>query len=757
MLSLPPGPGLIGDANDDSVVDIFDINSISANWSSSGPIGDANGDGRVNIFDINSVSANWGLSGESLPVDEGRVTLWYDAATTHSLTRHGVARFEADSGQFLSALNPGLMAPSQRMTVSFWMHQSSLAADRAIVAQYDYPSDGSWAINTGGSGGTEDELRIWIADGTGAVVPYASTYAADLQADTWYHVTLVFDGTQTGNANRLQVYIDGESQTMAYVGSSLAPPNPSDVNHDGIVNIFDINLVSSNWGGTELGDANGDATVNIFDINLISAHWDLPSFDLNPNGSEIPSALRPSNAPLTVGKLSGTLDRYFDGSLDSLGIFTTAFTATEIGDLYNAGIGREYADLSTQQTSNLLAWWDLDELVDTSRMDATGHGWNLADTTHVAQRQIVSQWREADSGVSLNQSYATRPDYSGSAINGQGAVYFDGVNDVLRGAAFNSPNDPSGSIFYVVRFQDDIPLKAHTFFSSADESNSTGYLFFGTYPVDPEHGESRFRIRWRLGDLNNDFVGSTAIEPDTTYVVQVWCTAPGEPYHMRINGGDETLTGIFSAWAGSWYEQIPGRDNITVGAFERAGGDIEGFANVLIGEVVLLNQATTEAENRQVEQYLADKWGVSLPMSGLAATTSEAAGDGELASQSSIAAHGLRIGTSTADRNDIDLSNDWSSMRRGPTVESSLEIGSLVAVRAAVGPRATVHLPSAVDLAFAERDEPWTGGDGGRDWKFARASHFRPRLDRGHGLSSFQTLATHVAECPMDATAWIAY
>ena len=46
------------------------------------------------------------------------------------------------------------------------------------------------------------------------------------------------------------------------------------MNFDGVVNIFDINLVSAHWGDTgPSGDANGDTIVNIFDINLISANW----------------------------------------------------------------------------------------------------------------------------------------------------------------------------------------------------------------------------------------------------------------------------------------------------------------------------------------------------------------------------------------------------------------------------------------------------------------------------------------------------
>jgi len=61
---------------------------------------------------------------------------------------------------------------------------------------------------------------------------------------------------------------------LAWNASLAGPALMPDVNMDGVVNIFDINLVSSNWGGTgPAGDANKDGTVNIFDINLISANW----------------------------------------------------------------------------------------------------------------------------------------------------------------------------------------------------------------------------------------------------------------------------------------------------------------------------------------------------------------------------------------------------------------------------------------------------------------------------------------------------
>lgn len=54
---------LPGDVNNDMVVNIFDINLVSAHWGETGPVGDANNDMTVNIFDINLISANWTPTG----------------------------------------------------------------------------------------------------------------------------------------------------------------------------------------------------------------------------------------------------------------------------------------------------------------------------------------------------------------------------------------------------------------------------------------------------------------------------------------------------------------------------------------------------------------------------------------------------------------------------------------------------------------------------------------------------------------------
>ena len=54
----------------------------------------------------------------------------------------------------------------------------------------------------------------------------------------------------------------------------MAESLDADLNLDWHVNIFDLNMVSSNWASSSsAGDANGDSAVNIFDINMVSSNW----------------------------------------------------------------------------------------------------------------------------------------------------------------------------------------------------------------------------------------------------------------------------------------------------------------------------------------------------------------------------------------------------------------------------------------------------------------------------------------------------
>ncbi len=107
----------------------------------------------------------------------------------------------------------------QHMTVSLWAKQSALTANKALVAQSQYPTDSSWVLQTGSSSTT---LRVFVAnaptDTGGNCVDTDSSWTAG----TWHHVAFAYDGTQAASLDRAKVYIDGVARTMSSCGGTIS-------------------------------------------------------------------------------------------------------------------------------------------------------------------------------------------------------------------------------------------------------------------------------------------------------------------------------------------------------------------------------------------------------------------------------------------------------------------------------------------------------------------------------------------------------
>jgi predicted esterase len=65
-------------------------------------------------------------------------------------------------------------------------------------------------------GPSNNSMYVMVGNGTNS---YGYTAANAVSPGTWYHVAAVFDGTQTGNSNRLKLYIDGVQQTLTFSGT----------------------------------------------------------------------------------------------------------------------------------------------------------------------------------------------------------------------------------------------------------------------------------------------------------------------------------------------------------------------------------------------------------------------------------------------------------------------------------------------------------------------------------------------------------
>jgi Dockerin type I domain len=161
--------------------------------------------------------------------------------------------------------------------------QAGFNSSKWAVIDADHPVDGldtglSWTTTK--TGGFHYEMTLTDSQSYQLkLTPYAGgaglTFTGGLLTPgnpvSEMKIVLYFNGSSTDGsrefyANHLQISV----------------PVMADVNMDGAVNIFDINLVSAHWGekgapGTVAGDANKDGVVNIFDINLISANWSPPA------------------------------------------------------------------------------------------------------------------------------------------------------------------------------------------------------------------------------------------------------------------------------------------------------------------------------------------------------------------------------------------------------------------------------------------------------------------------------------------------
>jgi hypothetical protein len=126
------------------------------------------------------------------------------------------AHFVAASSEHLSIADNASLGFTTALSASFWLKQTDLAISRAFLGKWTFQTDGEWVIQSGFQAGNEGDLTIFLAtsaadSGTGCRMNFTD---ADMTAGNWFHVAVVFDGSLTGNANRLKVWVNGAAKTL---------------------------------------------------------------------------------------------------------------------------------------------------------------------------------------------------------------------------------------------------------------------------------------------------------------------------------------------------------------------------------------------------------------------------------------------------------------------------------------------------------------------------------------------------------------
>ena len=125
-----------------------------------------------------------------------------------STTFDGVDQY-VDTGVDLSGLTS--------FTIGGWFFRAA-ASQRMDIAQSNNANSQRFKIINNGNGNV-----------TIVLTPASATFV--LAGTGWQHIVVVYDGTETGNSDRMQIYIDGVLQTPSFAGS-IPPVVPTITNNN---------------------------------------------------------------------------------------------------------------------------------------------------------------------------------------------------------------------------------------------------------------------------------------------------------------------------------------------------------------------------------------------------------------------------------------------------------------------------------------------------------------------------------------------
>ena len=163
---------------------------------------DNSGNGTTTLNDLSGAGKTGTLSGFALT---GSTSNW--VADTDS---GGIRCLAHDGTNDIVSASPSLNALS-KLSISTWVKSSTAqAAYFSYGVVGTYTNDILLAVSNGVLFGQINNG----ADGT-ASVSYTPS------SSVWRHIVIVFDGTQTGNANRLKLYVDGVQQTLTFSGYTV--------------------------------------------------------------------------------------------------------------------------------------------------------------------------------------------------------------------------------------------------------------------------------------------------------------------------------------------------------------------------------------------------------------------------------------------------------------------------------------------------------------------------------------------------------
>lgn len=252
---------------------------------------------------------------------------------------------------------------------------------------------------------------------------------------------------------------------------------------------------------------------------------------------------------------------------------------------------------SPAQLAGLVLWLDAD--------DAATLFQDAARSTPVASDgDPVGGWTDKGSGTyhALQATAAKRATNRPSAVNGRGAVEFDGTDDFLTVTRMAGRFGSGFSFVMVMRIFEGQPVDFKRPFGSRVVSPRQAYFDFLLSSTG-----SLVQVMW-ADHVSYQQTMVSLPAGDSGHGVLTCVATPGAAMSCYANG---SLTGTTSI-AGATWGNIAGATSETplIGAIANGASDI-GHCACQFAELLIYNRPLGSAERQQVEQYALAKFGLS--------------------------------------------------------------------------------------------------------------------------------------------------
>lgn len=335
------------------------------------------------------------------------------------------------STQYMTVAHDSTLQPTDKFSVSFWLKRDGTSPGN-IIQKWTTGDNQTFVIRVNGLDVGDVICYVEGADG------YGYTASGKVSSSEFTNGLVVYDGTQTGNADRLKIYINGSQESLTFDASTV----PATLTNGAA----DIQMGGPSFfvdGALDLVGYYPDTALDAIDaLNIYNGGAGLAHSSYDSTLPPVAPDLTYYNAPFAFG--AGVAIRSIVPG--NAGGTATACTVDAGGDQLPTGLTlAPNGTISGTPTET----GTFDILINNSNQGVAGAQASLtievragamlggisyapnvryrASDLVLAEDADVSTWADVHGGTALTGVVGNEPKYRASVLGGHPAVYFDGV------------------------------------------------------------------------------------------------------------------------------------------------------------------------------------------------------------------------------------------------------------------------------------------------------------------------------------------